>query len=109
MTFDSLAPERCDRAAALLAALAHPIRLRIVCGLLSGGCTVTPMVDCLGVPQALVSRHLAILREAGVVVAVRDGRRQEYRVANPAVGPLVAALVAGVPADAAHPATGESS
>lgn len=95
MTFDSLPPDQCERTAALLAALAHPIRLRIVCGLLSGACTVTPMVDCLGVPQALVSRHLAVLRDAGVVVAVREGRRQVYRVANPAVGPLIAALVAG--------------
>jgi ArsR family transcriptional regulator len=106
MTFDTMSTERCERAAALLAALAHPIRLRIVCGLLSEACTVTPMVDCLGVPQALVSRHLAILRDAGVVVAVRDGRRQVYRVANPAVGPLVAALVAGESASAAPLAGG---
>lgn len=106
MTFDTMDPERCERTAALLAALAHPIRLRIVCGLLSEACTVTPMVDCLGVPQALVSRHLAILRDAGVVVAVRDGRRQVYRVANPAVGPLIAALVAGEAAPAAPLAGG---
>jgi ArsR family transcriptional regulator len=106
MTFDAMSTERCERAAELLAALAHPVRLRIVCGLLTDACTVSPMVDCLGLPQALVSRHLAILRDAGVVVAVRDGRRQVYRVANPAVGPLVAALVAGVPATAAASAGG---
>lgn len=92
--FERLDVDRADEAAALLAALAHPVRLRIVCGLLDGSCTVGPMTECLGLPQAYVSRHLAILRRAGVVDQVPDGRRRVYRVVHPAVAPIVDWLTA---------------
>jgi DNA-binding transcriptional ArsR family regulator len=93
MTYDgSFGPEALDDAARVLEALAHPARLRIVCGLLDERCCVGSMVECLGLPQAYVSRHLAVLREAGVVTAVPEGRQRVYRVTHPAVAPLVAAL-----------------
>lgn len=72
-----------EQRATLLAALAHPVRLRIVDGLTSGACAVGRMVDCLGLPQPLVSRHLAVLRRAGVVRAERRGRVRTYRVVHP--------------------------
>ena len=65
MTYVKL--EDLEDASDLLAALAHPIRLRIAAGLLDGGCCVGPMTECLQLPQPLVSRHLGILRDAGVV------------------------------------------
>jgi len=79
-------------AAELFAALAHPVRLRIVCGLLDERCCVGPMTECLGLPQAFVSRHLAILREAGVVESSVEGRQRVYRVVHPLAAPLVALL-----------------
>jgi DNA-binding transcriptional ArsR family regulator len=39
-------------------------------------CCVGDMVDCLGLPQAFVSRHLAILRDAGVVTSTVEGRNR---------------------------------
>lgn len=72
-----------EHLAELLAALSHPVRLRIVEGLLSGECAVGNMVHCLGLPQPLVSRHLAVLRRAGVVQAHRHGRIRHYRVVHP--------------------------
>ncbi len=89
---DRLPASSCEAASDLLQALAHPVRLRIVCGLLDGSCGVGSIVDCLALPQAFVSRHLAILREAGVISAVTEGRRRVYRVCHPAVPPLVDAL-----------------
>lgn len=80
------------RNADLLAALAHPIRLQIVDGLLAGRSDVSAMVACLGHPQALISRHLKVLRDAGVVVAVRDGRRRYYRVSRPEVARVLKSL-----------------
>ncbi len=80
------------QAAEILGALAHPVRLRIVCGLLDGSCCVGPMVDCLGLPQAFVSRHLSVLRRAGIVSSTVEGRQRVYRVVNPAVAPLVELL-----------------
>ena len=39
----------------------------------------------LGIPQSLLSHHLALLREAGLVDAIRDGKAVQYQLA-----PLVA-------------------
>lgn len=86
---ETLDAAQLDAGAALFEALAHPVRLRIVAGLLSGACCVGPMVECLGLPQAFVSRHLAILRAAGVVESVAEGRQRTYRVVHPAVPGLV--------------------
>ncbi len=83
-----------EQASALLQALAHPVRLRILEGLLSGECCVGNMVQCLGLPQPLVSRHLAILREAGVLESVPDGRQRNYRVVRPVVADVIARVLA---------------
>lgn len=77
-----------------MAALAHPVRLRILEGLLTGQCCVGRMVDCLGLPQPLVSRHLAILRVAGVLESVPDGRQRTYRVVRPVVADVLARVLA---------------
>ncbi|MGB3438589.1 MAG: ArsR family transcriptional regulator [Actinophytocola sp.] len=45
-----------------------------------------------GATQPNVSNHLAVLREAGLVAADRDGRVVRYRLASPMVGALVTAL-----------------
>lgn len=89
------------RNADLLAALAHPIRLQIVDGLLAGRSDVGSMVACLGHPQALVSRHLKVLRDAGVVLAVRDGRRRYYRVSRSEVADILRSLPFRTAADTA--------
>ena len=90
------------RNADLLAALAHPIRLQIVDGLLAGHADVGTMVECLGHPQALISRHLKVLRDAGLVLAVRDGRRRYYRVSRPEVADVLRSLPFRTAADT-HP------
>ena len=63
-------------AADLLKALGHPLRLRIVCGLLQRPLTQTEIACCLGLPQSSVAQHLAVLRRAGLV----DGRRSANQV-----------------------------
>lgn len=97
MTFEKTpgrSQDELTEVAELLAALAHPIRLLIVEGLLSGGCCVGTMVDCLDLPQPLVSRHLAVLRDAGIVTAEPDGRRRQYRVTDPRVERLLRCALA---------------
>jgi DNA-binding transcriptional ArsR family regulator len=84
--------EHLEDLAEVFAALAHPVRLRIVLGLASGDCCVGSMVECLGLPQALVSRHLAILREAGVVRVEVEGRKRRYHIAHRAVPALVRSI-----------------
>jgi ArsR family transcriptional regulator len=92
-SFDTPDEQRLAATAELLQALAHPVRLRIVCGLLDGSCCVGPMVDCLELPQAFVSRHLSVLRSAGVVTSEVEGRKRVYRVAHPLVPELVRLLL----------------
>ncbi len=99
MTYFADAPCRSEmeleRAAAVLQALAHPVRLRILEGLLSGECCVGNMVQCLDLPQPLVSRHLAILRDAGILESTADGRQRHYRVVSPVVSAVLASVLAG--------------
>ncbi|WP_127533857.1 ArsR/SmtB family transcription factor [Paenibacillus kobensis] len=82
-------------AAELLKALAHPVRLCIVSGLLDkDSCNVTYMQQCLSLPQSTVSQHLAKLRAAGVIEAERSGLEVRYRIRNERVKHLVRALTA---------------
>jgi ArsR family transcriptional regulator len=46
---------------------------------------VGTLVQVLGVPQAVVSRHLAVLRNRGIVVTRRDGVNVYYRLSNPRI------------------------
>ena len=45
-----------------------------------GEMPVTDLVVRLGWPQPMVSKHLGVLKEVGLVTARRDGRQQFYRV-----------------------------
>ena len=59
---------------ALLKALAHPLRLQIVQGLLLCGCrNVRCIEEKTGQSQSCISQHLSKLRSAGVVQAERNG------------------------------------
>lgn len=83
-----------ERRAELLKALAHPVRLRIVHGLLQSGChNVRCMEEHIGMSQSCVSQHLQKLRAAGIVRAERAGNEVYYRAASPKVAALVAALM----------------
>ena len=96
MTFDlgaaSSSDDEIDSWARLLVALGHPIRLRIVRGLVRGECCVGNMVECLDLPQPLVSRHLAVLRDAGIVSVEQEGRKRRYRVNHPCAAAVVRCL-----------------
>lgn len=83
--------------APVLAALADPVRLRIVSMLLASpdgtscGCDLE---DPLGLSQPTVSHHLKILREAGLVEGEKRGRWVHYRVLTDRLSEIAEALVA---------------
>ena len=82
-----------DQRAELLKALSHPVRLRIVRGLLRCGChNVTCMERAIGQSQSCISQHLNKLKSAGIVKAVRVGNEMRYEIASPQVAGLVAVL-----------------
>ncbi len=62
-------------------AFADPTRLRILSLLLRGELCVCEIVSVLDVPQPTASRHLAYLRQAGLVVSRKDGLWMHYKLA----------------------------
>lgn len=80
------------RESGLLKALAHPVRLRMVEGLIRNECNVNKIVDKLKLPQSTVSQHLSILRNNGVVEVRKEGLKTCYKVVNPKVLELVKIL-----------------
>lgn len=67
--------------AALLKALADDTRLAVVRQLLRGAKHVGELNEHLQVEQSLLSHHLKVLREMGIVEARRDGKAVLYRLA----------------------------
>jgi DNA-binding transcriptional ArsR family regulator len=83
-----------DTAGELLRALAAPLRIAIVLQLQQSARCVHELVDALGVPQPLVSQHLRILKQAGVVASERSGREVLYRLVDAHLAHIVNDAVA---------------
>lgn len=73
--------------AARLRVLAVEARLRVLEQLAERPMHVHELSRALGISQSLLSHHLKLLRDEGLVTAARDGRRMQYRLS-----PLVRAL-----------------
>ena len=71
--------------AEVLKVLASPRRLEILHRLADGPHEVGRLAAELGASQPNVSQHLAVLRTAGLVESVRDGRDVRYRLTDPDV------------------------
>jgi ArsR family transcriptional regulator len=78
--------------AEVLKVLGHPIRLKIVAGLCNKECNVKYIWECLGLPQATVSQHLALLKNKGIIEGKRDGVEVHYSVIHPLARKLIACL-----------------
>lgn len=76
----------------LLKVLGHPVRLKIVDGLLRHECHVNKIVEGLGLPQSTVSQHLALLRNKGIIAPQKDGVKICYQVVDDRVKALIAVL-----------------
>ena len=80
------------------AALADPVRLRIVGVLAEGERCVCDLHEQVPVAANLLSYHLRVLRDAGLVTASRRGRWVDYRLDAEGFAALWAqASAAGVP------------
>jgi len=66
-------------------AIGHPLRLELLHGLRDSLKCVNDLAKATGLSQATVSRHLAILRNTGLVIAQRQGQAVIYRLANPKI------------------------
>jgi len=84
-----------DREAEILKVLGHPVRLKIVAGLMSQSCNVKKIWECLELPQATVSQHLALLKNKNIIEGKRDGVEVFYQVTSSEARSIVEALMEG--------------
>lgn len=75
--------------------LGHPVRIRIVSGLLGNECNVNKISEGLNLPQAVVSRHLSILKHSGIIQGVRSGNIICYHVCDKKIADMFNVLIDG--------------
>ena len=83
MKFEGLTAEQLEKAAILLKAIAHPMRIAIL-QFLDGGkqLSVTEIHEHLKIEQSTTSHHLGILKDKGVLGSKREGKNTYYYVKN---------------------------
>lgn len=70
-------------------AMAHPQRLALLERLVEGPGTVSELAEQVGLEVPAASRHLAQLKQAGVLDSWREGSTTNYRLSTPLVGELL--------------------
>ena len=68
-----------------LKVLAHPVRLQIIELLKSGEEKVGSIAKGLGIPQSSLSRHLLVLREAGILKSRQQGTLIYYTIEDKSI------------------------
>jgi DNA-binding transcriptional ArsR family regulator len=81
--------------------MGQPVRIQILLTIASEEACVCHIEAALGIRQAVISQHLMVLRDAGLVAASRDGRNIFYSLARPGLYEAICqvAVVAGVAPD----------
>lgn len=93
--------KRYEARAKVAKALAHPSRLYLLDLLRAGECCVGDLTAKVGADQSTVSKHLAILKEAGLVTMRKEGAMSYFRVCCDCLGDFFCCLESVVRADVA--------
>jgi len=75
-----------------LRAIAHELRLSVLCLLLDGPMCVHEIMQATGAAQSNLSQHLSKMRLLGIIRNEKRGQQVFYHIANPAWADLVMAL-----------------
>jgi DNA-binding transcriptional ArsR family regulator len=79
MKINDLSSEQLERAANMLKAIAHPMRIAILNYLDNGKqLNVTEIHELLNIEQSTTSHHLGILKDKGVLASRRKGKHSYY-------------------------------
>jgi len=97
LEFDKM--QNYDREAEILKVLGHPVRLKIIAGLISQTCNVKKIWECLSLPQATVSQHLALLKNKGIIEGHREGVEVFYHVVSEEARRIVQSLFESAPCE----------
>ena len=82
--------EQLERAASMLKAIAHPMRIAIL-NHLEGGkkLSVTEIHELLQIEQSTTSHHLGILKDKGVLCSKREGKNTYYFLKHDKLGNII--------------------
>ena len=94
-----------ERRTKIVKALAHPSRLFIVDQLTHGRRCVCELTEMIGVDISTVSKHLSLLRRAGLVIDHRQGARVFYSLTSACIPRFFDCLEQSAPVIETAPAT----
>ena len=77
--------ENIREASAAMQAMAHPLRLKILCLVGNQELSVLEIVDAVGTSQSNISQHLAVLRDHHILAARKEANKVFYRIGDPRV------------------------
>jgi DNA-binding transcriptional ArsR family regulator len=77
--------ENIREASAAMQAMAHPLRLKILCLVGNQELSVLEIVEAVGTTQSNVSQHLGVLRGHGLLESRKEGTKVFYRIPDPRV------------------------
>jgi len=72
----------------------HPIRLKILCLIESEDACVTELWQCLNQPQPVISQHLAVLKDKGIVTSEINGNKRIYSITDSFIADMVKSFTA---------------
>ena len=68
-----------------LKAMAHPLRLKILCLVGHEELMVQEIVEAVGTSQSNISQHLAVMRESGLLASRKEANKVFYRIEDPRI------------------------
>ncbi|TMH93081.1 MAG: winged helix-turn-helix transcriptional regulator [Betaproteobacteria bacterium] len=84
--------EQIEKMARAMRAIAHPLRLKILCVLGEHELSVQDIVEAVGTSQSNVSQHLAILREKRILSPRKSANHVYYSVSDQRTLQLIATM-----------------
>lgn len=67
----------------------HPVRLKLLCLIEREDACVSDLWRCLNQSQPVISQHLAILKEKGIVSSEIQGNKRIYSIVDPFIKEIV--------------------
>lgn len=90
MSIEIFPDDRLEKAAVMLKAIAHPVRISILCLLKNGEhLSVTQIYTKLGIGQSKASHHLSILKVNDVLSSSREGKNTVYFLKHKSLGKII--------------------
>lgn len=84
--------EDIQEASEALKAMAHPLRLKILCLVGHQELMVQEIVEAVGTSQSNISQHLAVMRERGLLASRKDANKVYYRIDDPRILRMIAMM-----------------